>query len=271
MNPIRITSSIGNCWKSSSATDSPISERGPGTRLVSAETPPHSCGPSRFEIMPALPSSRRRFLKTATAATAAPFILPSHVWSAPVKPNDRITMAFIGFGRRDSRVAPGLLGSGECQGVAVCDVDTSRREAAKKFVEAHHSTLSPRGMPKRFPQWRSYDEYCNGQVGDWGAHHLDIAQWGLGHDGSGPVEVVPPAGEQNPQVGGILKYADGTEVEHIKSNGVTFFGEKGKILVNRGEFQLWWGEDKGDREFISGDKSAIWYHKDRRAPFDKLA
>lgn len=92
--------------------------------------------------MPAPRSSRRRFLKTACTAAAAPFILPSRVWSAPVKPNDRIGLALIGYGRRGSRVAPSLLAGEGVQGVAVCDVDSTRREAAKQAVEKHHSKKS---------------------------------------------------------------------------------------------------------------------------------
>jgi len=32
-------------------------------------------------------------------------------------------------------------------------------------------------------------DYAAGKISDWGAHHLDIAQWGLGFERSGPVEV----------------------------------------------------------------------------------
>jgi len=32
-------------------------------------------------------------------------------------------------------------------------------------------------------------DYAGGQVTDWGAHHIDIAHWGMGCDDTGPVEV----------------------------------------------------------------------------------
>ena len=48
---------------------------------------------------------------------------------------------------------------------------------------------------------------------DWGAHHFDIAQWGLGMDESGPVEIIPP---EDPKADSGLRYvyANGVEVVH---------------------------------------------------------
>ena len=106
----------------------------------------------------------------------------------------------------------------------------------------YNSILSPRGFPHGFPQWRRYEEYGGGDVCDWGAHHFDIVQWAFGFDNTGPVEVVLP---EHPETGhGVrLIYANGLEVTHSQGNGVTFYGDKGKINVNRGQFKLWIGDD----------------------------
>jgi predicted dehydrogenase len=108
-------------------------------------------------------------------------------------------------------------------------------------MRPYNSILSPRGMPKGFPEWRHYREYGSGGVGDWGAHHFDIVQWALGYDESGPVEFFP-AEKPNAQSGVRWRYSNGTEVTHQPGNGITFYGDKGKLYVNRGRFQLWLGD-----------------------------
>ena len=57
-------------------------------------------------------SKRRSFLKSTLSATA-PLILPSSVWGAKIKPNDRIVMGFIGMGKQNA----GLLNNFMSQGI----------------------------------------------------------------------------------------------------------------------------------------------------------
>jgi predicted dehydrogenase len=108
-------------------------------------------------------------------------------------------------------------------------------------VRPYNSILSPRGECKNFPEWRHYREYGSGGVGDWGAHHFDIVQWAFGYDDGGPVEFFPAA-SPTAQHGVRWRYANGTEVTHQAGNGITFYGDKGKLYVNRGKFQLWLGD-----------------------------
>ena len=104
-------------------------------------------------------------------------------------------------------------------------------------VRPYNSVLSPRGVHNHFPAWRDYLEYGGGGVADWGAHQLDIAQWGLDMDRSGPVEVIPPE-KSGAGSGAKLLYANGVVVEHKGGFGVHFFGADGEVAVNSGRFQF---------------------------------
>ncbi len=303
-------------------------------------------------------TDRRSFLKI-TAISAAPFILPVKIWAAETKPNDRIVMGFIGVGKQNRYLLSNFLAFKQARVVAVCDVDTTRRNSAQKMVNdfytnrpelgsadcqayndfreiiarkdidavciatpdhwhaiptiaalqsgkdvycekplthnihesiavmdavkannrvlqtgsmqrsmrefrvacelvrngairkidhvdcsfgppgipcdlpeepmepglnwdmwigpgpmrPYNSVLSPRGVHDHFPDWRKYKEYGGGAVCDWGAHHVDIAQWGLGKDDSGPTEVHPPD-DPKAMKGAVLHYKNGVRVIH---------------------------------------------------------
>ena len=109
-------------------------------------------------------------------------------------------------------------------------------------VRPYNSVLSPRGVHNHFPNWRTYREFGGGMVTDWGAHHLDIAQWGLGMDASGPVEVLPPE-QPGAKRGAKLVYDNGVVVEHKDGFGADFFGTEGRIQVNRGRFTFQRGNE----------------------------
>ncbi|WP_425637085.1 Gfo/Idh/MocA family protein [Algoriphagus yeomjeoni] len=97
-------------------------------------------------------------------------------------------------------------------------------------------SLNPEQNEKVWGAWRWYEETGGGLMTDWGAHMIDIAQWGLGMDRNGPVEVMPGT--------------DSTPLKYIYSNGVPmiiepfdegrqgvkFIGEKGWIKVSRGNY-----------------------------------
>jgi predicted dehydrogenase len=126
-----------------------------------------------------------------------------------------------------------------------CDLPEERLEPGLDWdrwlgpapMRPYNSVLSPRGVHQHFPNWRSYREYSGGMMTDWGAHHFDIAQWGLGMDESGPVEIIPPR-DPKAEHGVRYVYANGIEMIHGSESdpkaGVTFIGTDGKIFVNRG-------------------------------------
>ncbi|HRR34812.1 MAG TPA: Gfo/Idh/MocA family oxidoreductase [Kiritimatiellia bacterium] len=110
----------------------------------------------------------------------------------------------------------------------------------RPFIPGLHNPLS----------WRANLDYSGGMITDWGAHHLDIVQWALGMDDSGPVaienlesDLPPPDAVFNTAANYSFEvvYADGTRVfvSNKNPNGVRFIGEGGKeIFVTRGKLEM---------------------------------
>jgi len=100
-------------------------------------------------------------------------------------------------------------------------------------------SLDPEEKEKMWGAWRWYTEMGGGFTTDWGAHMFDIAQWGLGMDNNGPVEI-SPIGDGTEYM--TFKYANGVVMtsepfDSKKTKGVKFWGTKGWIEVARGYFK----------------------------------
>ena len=347
--------------------------------------------------------SRRRFLST-TAVASAPFILPSGILSAEVKPNDKISVGFIGMGKQNGGLMNRFMGAKEAICVAVSDCDTTRRNAAcdkanarqknkdckayedfreliaRKDIDAvciatpdhwhaiqtiaalesgkdvfcekplthnvhesvevmkavknnkrvlqtgsmqrssrefriacelvrngvigeveraavniggpgkpcdlktekdepgldwdmwigpgpmrgYSSVLSPRGVHGHFPAWRNYKEYGGGMVCDWGAHMIDIIQWGLNKDSSGPVATIP-AKDPKATKGAQLVYEGDIHMMHGEGQGATFYGTDGRVECHRGLLGLY----KGDK-LIAGKSDRNDKSKNLNQEMDRI-
>jgi predicted dehydrogenase len=101
-------------------------------------------------------------------------------------------------------------------------------------------------------QFRWWYEYSGGKLTDWGAHHVDIGQWGIGMEDSGPISIEVEKGtlpvefkDGNPTVDDCYNTPTEFQVKATFSNdvvilirddtenGVTFEGEHGRIFVTR--------------------------------------
>ncbi|MBO5781848.1 MAG: hypothetical protein J6R08_05245, partial [Opitutales bacterium] len=97
-----------------------------------------------------------------------------------------------------------------------------------------------------FPSWRDHLDYGNSNQADFGAHHYDIAMWGLGLDGKGPKRVVVLDNANLPGTPGKRQYYYETEagVKIFKGNpakevcpidfAVVFVGTEGVVAADRG-------------------------------------
>lgn len=77
-------------------------------------------------------------------------------------------------------------------------------------------------------EWRWHYDYGNGMQADWGAHHFDIAQWGLNMDKKGP-KYVHVYEDQNKRI-----KSDTRNICYEYANGVMVYYGQPQILRKRG-------------------------------------
>ena len=108
------------------------------------------------------------------------------------------------------------------------------------------------GEPQRVVPWDFNRDFAGGSITSNGVHHLDIAQWALGMDASGPVEIIPPGPAETSRIV-TYKYANGVTVQSFPARldpktqeipkgfdpatrfqwEVLFVGEHGWIIAGR--------------------------------------
>ena len=97
------------------------------------------------------------------------------------------------------------------------------------------------------PGWITTEDFGLGMITNWGAHHLDIAQWGMGMELSGPETITGTAQFMKNDLWTVhegyhveLSYANGVQVvlDDKFENGIKFIGTDGWVFCARGAVRV---------------------------------
>ena len=129
----------------------------------------------------------------------------------------------------------------------------------------YHSDLDPIVSDEHDEQlwgaWRWYKVSGGGLMTDWGAHMFDVAQWALGKDGSGPMQIIPPGYSYYDHL--TYKYDNGVIVTEEPFDGTTpgvqIYGDDGWVKVSRGKFEA--SDKKFDMGASMGDDTVPYETK----------
>ena len=115
-------------------------------------------------------------------------------------------------------------------------------------------------------------DYSGGQVTDWGGHHPDIAQWGMGTEKTGPVEIINAKGvfakdgfyNTAKEFYFECIYKNGVKliVSNKERGGVTFEGTEGRVWADRGRHDA---SPKSLLKSVIGPDEINLYHSDNHS------
>jgi hypothetical protein len=104
--------------------------------------------------------SRRRFLGSAAAAFAAPLVIRSSALGAgaTTAPSQRINLGFIGVGKQAYGHLCTFASREDCQVVAVCDVQETKRQTAKEAVEQRYAQRKAADSSRQLALYNDFRE-----------------------------------------------------------------------------------------------------------------
>jgi predicted dehydrogenase len=97
------------------------------------------------------------------------------------------------------------------------------------------------------PGWITTEDFGLGMITNWGAHHLDITQWGMGMELSGPQTITANAEFMKNDLWTVhgayhveMEYANGVQVvlDDKFENGIKFIGTEGWVFCARGAVRV---------------------------------
>ena len=97
------------------------------------------------------------------------------------------------------------------------------------------------------PGWITTEDFGLGMITNWGAHHLDIAQWGMGMELSGPQTIEATAQFMKNDLWTVhegyhveMSYSNGVQVvlDNKFENGIKFIGTEGWVFCARGAVRV---------------------------------
>jgi predicted dehydrogenase len=116
-------------------------------------------------------------------------------------------------------------------------------------------------------EFRWWYEYSGGKFTDWGAHHVDIAQWALQEDAKDGNPTQDDSYNTSHDFAVKCTFGSGVEMNVTSrgDNGILFEGEKGKLFVNRGKITGTPIEEGWDKDAY-GDEDVVALYKGK--PFE---
>lgn len=125
-------------------------------------------------------------------------------------------------------------------------------------VDYRYAEGGRHGKSRCHYEFRWWYEYSGGKMTDWGAHHVDIAQWAIGQSGAGQgPSMVEPVMAEHP-----VPFEDGMPTMHDRYNAATKFDVK-VVFDNGVEMRIVSHSSDGNGILFEGTKGRFHVSRQR--------